>query len=123
MAHGNATIVGALFVAVVQYQGVGSPSLWKAYWVWVTLCEDLRAQYGTGTLPLAQSFIIWLAVAAVLVVTARKLHAALLLPLVAAVAGIALAIGHDFDATFFGLACGLVFAIPLAGCGRRKRDL
>jgi hypothetical protein len=102
---------------------IGSPSLWKAYWVWVTLCEDLRGQYGTGTLPLAQSFMILLAVAAVMVITARKLHAALLLPLVAAVTGIALAIGHDFDATFFGLACGLVFAIPLAGCGRRKRDL
>jgi hypothetical protein len=102
---------------------IGSPSLWKAYWVWVTLCDVLREQYGTGTPPVAQSLIILLAVAAVSIITARKLHAALLLPFVAAVAGIALAIGHDFDATFFGLACGLVFAIPLACCGRRKRDL
>jgi hypothetical protein len=100
-----------------------SPSLSKAYWVWETWCDVLRLQYGTDTPLVAQSFIILLAVAAVLVITARKLHAALLLPFVAAVAGIALAIGHDFDATFFGLACGLVFAIPLAGCGRRKRDL
>jgi hypothetical protein len=101
---------------------IGSPTLWKAYWVWATLCDVLRTQYGTDTPLVAQSFIILLAVTAVLVITARKLHAALLLPFVAAVAGIALAIGHDFDATFFGLACGLVFAIPLAGCGRRKRD-
>ena len=96
--------------------------------MWDTLCDVLRLQYGTDTPLVAQSFIILhksklLAVAAVLVITARKLHAALLLPFVADVAGIALAIGHDFDATFFGLACGLVFAIPLAGCGRRKRDL
>jgi len=102
---------------------IGSPSLWNAYWVWVTLCDVLRAQYGTDTPLVAQFFIILLAVAAVLVITARKLHAALLLPFVAAVAGTALAIGHDFDATFFGLACGLVFAVPLAGCGGRKRDL
>ena len=102
---------------------IGSPILWKAYWVWVTLCDVLRAQYGTDAPLVAQSFILLLAVAAVLVITARRIHAALLLPLVAAVAGIALAIGHDFDATFFGLACGLVFAIPLAGYGRRKRTL
>ncbi len=101
---------------------IGSPMLWKTYWVWATLCDVLREQYGTDTPLVAQSFINLLAVTAVLVTTARKIHAALLLPFAAVVAGIALGIGHDFDATFFGLACGLVFAIPLDGCGRRKRD-
>ena len=63
-----------------------------------------------------------LAVTVVSVITAIKIHAALFLPWMAVVAGIALAIGHDFDATFFGLASGLVVAIPLAGSGRRKQD-
>jgi hypothetical protein len=101
---------------------IGSDRLWKAYWVWDTLCDVLVEQCGTDKLLAAPFFIILVVVAAVLVLTARKLHAALLLPLVAVVAGVALAIGHDWDATFFGLAGGLVFAIPLAGCGRRKRD-
>jgi hypothetical protein len=83
----------------------------------------MRTQFGTRTASVAQFFIILVAVAAVLVITAWKLRAALLLPFVAAVTGAALAIGHDFDAAFFGLACGLVVAIPLAGYGRRKRDL
>ncbi len=101
---------------------IGSDGLWKAYWVWDTLCDVLVEHYGTDK-PLAAPFFIILAVvAAVLVLTARKLHGALLLPLAAVVAGLSLAIGHDWDATFFGLAVGLVIAIPLAGRGRRKRD-
>ena len=35
---------------------IDSPSLWKAYWTWETLCVDLRAQYGTDT-PLASQFL------------------------------------------------------------------
>ena len=101
----------------------GSPGLWNAFWLWVTLCDVLRVQFGTDTPLAAQFFIILLAVVAVLVLAARKLHPAMLLPLAAVVAAVALAIGHDFDATFLGLATGLVFAIPVAGCGRRKRDL
>jgi hypothetical protein len=100
----------------------GSPGLWNAFWVWATLCDVLRQQFGTDTPLAAQFFMILLAVVAVLVLAARKLHPAILLPLAAVVAGVALAIGRDFDATYFGVACGLVFAIPLAGCGRRKRD-
>src|SRR5262249_1200185 len=101
---------------------IGSDRLWKAYWVWDTLCDDLVERYGTDR-PLAASFfIILVVVAAVLILTARKLHAAMLLALVAVTLGVALAIGHDWDATFLGLAGGLLFAISLAGCGRRKRD-
>jgi hypothetical protein len=99
---------------------IDSAALWKAYWVWETLCNDLRASYGTDAPLAARSLIILLAVAAVSVIAARKIHPAMLLPLVAAVAGTALAIGHDFDATFFGLASGLIIAVPLAGRGRRK---
>ena len=97
-------------------------NLWNAYWVWVTFCDVLRAQFGTDTPTFVQFSLILLAVTAVLVITARKIHPALLLPVVAAVADIALVIGKDFDATFFGLACGLILAIPLAGSARRKRD-
>ena len=101
---------------------IDSPTLWKTYWVWETLCNVLRAQYGTDSPLEARSLVILVTVAAVSIIAARKIRAAMLLPLVAAVAGIALAIGHDFDATFFGLACGLIFAIPLAGRGMRTRD-
>ncbi len=101
---------------------MGSDGLWRAYWVWETFCNILREQYGTDTPLGASFFVISVAVAAVLVLTATKLHVALLLPLIAAVADIALVIGHDWDATFFGIACGLVLAIPLAGCARRKRE-
>jgi hypothetical protein len=101
---------------------IGSDGLWKTYWVWDTLCDALVEQYGTEK-PLAAPFFIgWVVVAVVLVLIARKLHASMLLPLVAVVAGVALAIGRDWDATFLGLGGGLVFAIPLAGCGRRKPD-
>jgi H+/gluconate symporter-like permease len=79
-------------------------------------------QCGTDQPMAAPFFIILVVVAAVLVLTAKKLHAALLLPLVAVVAGLAGAIGHDWDATFLGLTGGLCFAIPLADCGRRKQD-
>jgi hypothetical protein len=101
---------------------IGSDSLWKAYWVWDTFCDVLVEQCGTDKPLAAPFFIILVVVATALVLTARRLHAALLLPLFAIVAGLALAIGHDWDATFFGLAGGLVLAIPLAGRGRRKRD-
>jgi hypothetical protein len=102
---------------------IGSDSVWKAYWVWDTFCSVLRGQYGTDARLAPQFLINLLAVAAVLVLTARSVPAPLLLPLAAVVAGIAIAIGQDFDATFFGLACGLIFAIPLAGCGRREQSV
>lgn len=101
---------------------IDSPTLWKAYWVWETLCNDLRVRYGTDT-PLASQFLVTLiAVAVVSIMAARRIHTAMLLPLVAAIAGIALVVAHDFDATFFGISCGLIIAIPFAGRGRRKRD-
>jgi hypothetical protein len=101
---------------------IDSATFWKGYWVWETLCNDLRARYGTDA-PLAAQFLVTLlTVAAVSIMAARWIHAAMLLPFVAAVAGIALAIAHDFDATFLGFSCGLIIAIPLAGRGRRKPD-
>ena len=59
---------------------IGSDNLWKAFWVWDTLCDVLVEQCGTDKPLAAPFFIILVAVAAVLVLTARKLHAALLLP-------------------------------------------
>ncbi|WP_435018664.1 hypothetical protein TA3x_000648 [Tundrisphaera sp. TA3] len=101
---------------------IDSPSLWSAYWTWETLCVDLRAQYGADTPLASQFFVNLIAVAAISIMAARKIHAAMLMPLVAVVAGTGLAIGHDLDATFLGCSCGLIIAIPLAGRGRRKRE-
>lgn len=97
---------------------IDSPVLWKTYWMWDTLCGVLRVQHGTDAPLSARSFIVLFTVTVVLPVAARKIHAAMLLPLAAVVFGLTLPIGHDFDATFFGVSLGLVFAIPIAGCGR-----
>ena len=91
--------------------------------MWETFCNILREQYGTDT-PLGASFFAHFGrsrrrAGSNSDEASRFIALALL---VAAVAYIALVIGHDWDATFFGIACSLVLAIPLAGCARRNRE-
>ena len=97
---------------------VVSTRVWKAFMWWECFYEDIQRMYGSESPPGISSLAIGLLIAAMIVWGGRRLHVALLLPYAIGVAGLAVVACKDVDAAFCGWACGLLFAIPVAGCNQ-----